>query len=258
MSRDVSVEFRADGEVVITKHADTPEARETVEALRRAIESFNENSPEFTAGAYDPPPGDGDEEDDEDETETELSPRERARRQRQLAERIAESGRLESTAELLKGVAMMDSETLIEKINAAGLGLVMVKRFLEKTDSDELTEQQVTDLLLGAWGAEFGKRFQAQDEEGRIARAAVMKARDAGWFKPTAVETGERALANTTPARGEKANPLREQIVRDKAVASPFLSQEQLAAYADAMVAELERMARGKQERARPGTLENV
>jgi hypothetical protein len=101
---------------------------------------------------------------------------------------------------------------------------------------------------------EFGKRYTAQTEEGRIARQATMKARDAA-FTPTVVATGERALATTTPSRGEKADPLGDRIIRDKAVGSPFLSQEQLAAYADQMVEYLENMARRKQ---RPGTLTNV
>jgi hypothetical protein len=211
---------------------------------RFVVEEVDKNDGDgFTAGAYDDPEkGDDDREDlENEEDETELSPRERARRQGQLQGRIAETGFQESTKR-----NTMNPDLLIEKINGASLGFAVVKRLLEKTDSDELTESQVTALLMGTWGREFGKRFQAQDEDGRIARAAVMKARDAAWFKPTAVETGERALANATPARGEKADPLRERIVRDKAVASPFLSQEQLAACADAMVAELERVTRGR------------
>jgi hypothetical protein len=256
MSKDVEVEFRGD-EVIIKRFSDSPEAFETVEALKRAVAWFNKDETDFSPGAYDEP-GDDDEEGDEDKTETEPSPRERARRQRQLAENVAERDRLEATNKLLKGVAMIDSDTLIQQISKAGLGFAMVKRFVEKTGSDELTEGQVTALLLGAWGAEFGKKFQANDSDGRIARAAVAKARDAGWFKPPAVETGERALAETSRRGGAKTDPLRERVIRDKAVASPFLNQEQLEAYADAMCAELDRSARGKQERARPGTLENV
>jgi hypothetical protein len=69
--------------------------------------------------------------------------------------------------------------------------------------------------------------------------------------------TGERALAAAKQPLGSK-NPMRERIIRDKRFASPFLNQGQLERYADAMVAELERVARGKQERARPGTLESI
>jgi hypothetical protein len=221
---------------------------------RFIVEEVDKNDDTFTAGAYDPPPGDDDKEDDENETETELSPRERARRQRQLAENVRETGRLESTR---KDLAMLDPDVLISQVSKAGLGFTVVKHFLEKTDSDELTESQVTALLMGAWGAEFGKKFQTNDEEGRIARAAVAKARDAAWFKPPAVETGERALAATTQPLGSK-NPLRERIIRDKQFASPFMDQAALERYADGMLAELERVARGKQERARPGTLTNV
>jgi hypothetical protein len=216
------------------------------------VEKIDDDRPE----AFRPEPGDRGP-DDEDEDDEELSPRERARRRRQLAENVAERGRLEATNKLLKAFSM-DTDALIEKISKAGLGLAVVKRFVEKTDSDELTEGQVTALLMGAWGVEFGERFQAQDDEGRIARAAVMKARDAAWFKPTVLATGERALAAVTAPRGERADPLRDRIIRDKAVGSPFLSQEQLERYADAMVEHLENMARGKQERARSGTLERV
>jgi hypothetical protein len=113
--------------------------------------------------------GDDDEEDDGDKTETELSPRERARRQRQMAENARETGRLESTRKR-DLTTMIDADVLIEQINKAGLGFAVVKRFLEKTDSDELTESQITALLMGTWGVEFGKRFQAQDAEGKIAR----------------------------------------------------------------------------------------
>jgi hypothetical protein len=128
---------------------------------------------------------------------------------------------------------MIDPDVLIEQINKAGLGLAVVKRFVEKHgNDDDLTEGQVTALLMGAWGREFGKRFQAQDAEGLIARQAVAKARDAAWLKPMATLTGERALAAASQARGERADPPRERIIRDKAVGSPFLSQEQLEAYA--------------------------
>jgi hypothetical protein len=253
MSKDVSVEFRADGEVIITKHADTPEARETVEAIRRAVALINKNDETFTPGAYGPGDGGEDREDEEDEAER----RARERRDRKLMENSRESGRLASTK---RDLTMIDPDVLISQLSKAGLGFAMVKRFVEKTESDELTEGQVTALLMGAWGAEFGKRFQAQDSEGRIARQAVEKARNAQWagaYKAAAL-TGERALATTTPRRGDKADPLRDRIIRDKAVASPFLSQEQLTDYADAMCAELERVARGRQERAYPGTLERV
>jgi hypothetical protein len=253
MSKDVEFELTSDGELIVKRG----DARDVIEAMRRAVAKNSDNDrPE----AFDPDADEDDDEDDDEETAAELSPRERARRRRQLAENARESGRLESTSKLLKGHPMISADYLIEQVNKAGLGFAMVKRFVEKAGSDELTEHQVTALLMGAWGlAEFGKRFQAQDAEGRIARQAVAKARDAA-FTPTILAIGERALAAATQPRGERSDPLRERIIRDKAVGSPFLSQEQLAAYADAMIAELERTARGKQERARPGggTLENV
>jgi hypothetical protein len=253
MSKDVSVEWR-DGEVVITKHADTAEARETIAAIKRAMEFFDKNSDEDRPEAFRPGPGDRGPDDEDEEDETELSPRGQARRRRQLAENVRETGRLESTR---KDLAMIDPDVLISQVSKGGLGFAMVKRFVEKTESDELTESQVTTLLLAEFGKDFAKRFQADTPEGRIARQAVEKARNAQWAgaHKAASLTGERALASVSQPRGEKADPLRERIIRDKAVASPFLSQEQLAAYADAMVAELERVTRG---RARPGTLESV
>jgi hypothetical protein len=253
MSKDVSVEFLADGEVRITKHRDTEEARETVEAIKWAVEFFNKNSDEDRPEAFDPDAGEDDNE-HTDDVDT-LSPRERRRRDQKLIENSRESRRVESTA---KRYPMIDPDVVIAKVSEAGCGFALVKRFAE-SGSDELTEHQVTALLLGAWGVEFGKRFQSQTEEGRIARAAVMKARDAA-FTPTVLAIGERALAVTSGARGEKADPLRERIIRDKAVGSPFLNQEQLAAYADQMIQHLEGLVRGKQERSRPGggTLERV
>jgi hypothetical protein len=261
MSKDVSVEWRDDGEVIITKHRDTPEARETVEALRRAIEFFNKNDPEFTAGAYDPPPGDGDEEEgDEDKTETELSPRERARRQRQLAENVRETGQLEAT-KLLKGhTPMTDPDTLIAEIGKRqGLGLAVVKRFVEN-GTDELTEHQIVSLATSDLGgaAAFAKRYQGDDALGRMLREACAKARDAAWFAPTVLATGGRALATAVKPGAGKGDPLCEQIVADKRTAAPWMSEEELNRYAAAMAAEIDRVTRGKQERARPGTLENV
>jgi hypothetical protein len=257
MSRDVSVEWRDDGEVIVTKHRDTEEARGTIEAIRRLVEGINKNSDEYTEGAYgeheDAEHDQGD--DDAEDADEELSPRERARRDRKLIANARETARQTSTAK--RNLPMIDPDVMIEQVNKAGLGLAMVKRFAEM-GRDELTEHQVTALLLGAWGVEFGKRFQAQDAEGVMARAAVAKARDGAWFKPTATETGERALAATSQPCGEKADPLRERIIRDKAVGSPFLDQEALERYADEMMEHLNGLARGKQERTRPGTLERA
>ena len=53
MTRDVEVEIRGD-EVIITKHADTEDARGTVAAIRRAVEAYNKNSDHFTGEAYQP------------------------------------------------------------------------------------------------------------------------------------------------------------------------------------------------------------
>jgi hypothetical protein len=221
---------------------------------RFIVEEVGKNDGDgFTAGAYGP--GDGDEEEDvesEVESETPAERRARERRDRKLIENARESGRLASTK---RDLTMIDPDVLISQLSKAGLGFAMVKRFVEKTDGDELTEQQVTALLMGTWGAEFGKRFQAQDEEGRIARAAVMKARNAQWFAPTAVETGERALASAVhPGAGEK-DPLRERIIADKRTAAPWMTEEALERYAAEMARELDRAGRAK---AKPGTMERV
>jgi hypothetical protein len=44
--------------------------------------------------------------------------------------------------------------------------------------------------------------------------------------------------------------------VGEKRTAAPWMTEEELGRYATGMLAELERAARGKQERTRPGTLE--
>jgi hypothetical protein len=256
MSKDVSVEFRGD-EVVITKRADTAEARETVEAIRRAVELFNKNTDEMTAGAYDPP---GEDDDEADKDEAELTPAEReTRRQRLLIEAARsagvpppDSGRM--VPKRLKGdTAMID--TLIEQVSKADLGFAVVKRFVEK-DGDELTEHQITALLMGAWGTEFGKRFAAQTPEGLIARYAVAKAKQAAWINKAAPLTGARALATAVQPGAGKGDPLRERIIADKRTAAPWMTEAELDRYAAEMARELDRAARGKQERARPGTLE--
>jgi hypothetical protein len=226
MSRQVSVEYIGD-EVIIRKHNNSPVAEEAVAALRRAFEGMNKNTDETTAHACD-----ADELDEEDEEEP--SRRERERRRQQLAENVHERGRLESTRPSLtvpkrstKGdTPMPDPEFIISKICEAGLGFTVVKHYVERQGGDDdLTEGQVTDLLLGAWGAEFGKRFQAQDEEGRIAREAVSKAKQAGWInahKSSAASSdpsvraagGREALATgrgSQGARRTEADKLRDQ-----------------------------------------------
>jgi hypothetical protein len=263
MSKDVSVEFRGE-EVVITKHNDSREATETVEALRRAVEFFNKNTDEMTAGAYGP--GDDDEEDDEDEREAERSQRERERRRRQLAERVAERGRLEATNKLLKGIAMIDTDALVEKIDnnlielaaKQGCGIAVLKAYVEE-DRYRWCERQVTKILTDAWGKDFAKNLQSQTPEGLTARQALEKARNAQWLAAykAAPLTGERALAVTVNPRVER-DPVRERIVTDKRNAAPWMSEEELDRYATEMKVALERAARGKQERSRPGTLERA
>ena len=152
---------------------------------------------------------------------------------------------------------MIDSDTLIEQITKRrGLGLAMIKRFAE-AGTDQLTEHQIVNLAtsdLGG-GAEFAKRYQGDDQLGRMLRTATMKARDAAWFKPAAPLTGERALATTVQPGTTERKAMRERIVADKRTASPWMSQAELEAYAEAMERELERAGRAK---AKPGTMERV
>jgi hypothetical protein len=201
--------------------------------------------------------------------EDELTPEEQKERRRRL---IAEQERLQaeqSAAATAAGVApnpyrtgkvnaMPDLEFLVEKINEAGLGLAVIKRFVEKQgNDDDLTEHQIVQLAMGACGgaAEFSKRYQGDDELGRILRTATMKARDAAWFKPTVVATGERAAAAAVHPGAGKIDPLRARIIADKRTAAPWMSEEELDRYAAEMARELDRTARGK---AKPGTMERV
>jgi hypothetical protein len=246
MSKDISVEWGDDGEVIITKHRDTEDARSTIEAIKRLVDGINKNTDEFTAGAYDEPNGDDDEE-DEAELEAELSPRERERRRSRR--RLIEAEERAGPARTRKVATMIDSDTLIGQIAKRQLGFVVLKRFAE-AGTDELTEAQVTDLLLGEWGREFGKRFQAQDEEGRIAREAVAKARNAQWNAarkagPTVHATGGRALAFAVQP-GKNAE--RERIINQARTVSPWWTEEELGRYADGLQAELQRAARRKAE----------
>src|SRR6516225_5765301 len=96
MSKDVSVEWRGD-EVIITKLANTREADETVEALKRAVEFFNKNDDSYTSGANgdheDAEDRDDDEHDERDEEEAELTPRQRrAAEKRRLLAALARLG----------------------------------------------------------------------------------------------------------------------------------------------------------------------
>lgn len=73
---------------------------------------------------------------------------------------------------------------------------------------------------------------------------------------------GDReALAVGRGSQGAKpteADRLRERIIADKMTAAPWMTAEQLGTYATGMLAELDRLARTKQNQTRPGTLERV
>jgi hypothetical protein len=286
MSKDVEVEWRADGEVIITKHRDTEEARETVEAIRRAVEFFNKNDGEYTPGAY----ADHEDADDDDDGE-ELSPRERVRRERQMAEAARETGRLASTRKA-KTMTMDDLTGVVSNICKRADGITVTKLatvevekgaslFSSYERSAMLTAiakasdrgggsddrvfsrflQDPGNLLFRQWAllpvdvAELRKRSTLFDDVIAKARAAGdgdLGTRAIGGREAFAVGAGERGDRRT------EADALRERIIADKRAGAPFMTDEQLARYADGMLAELERAPRGKQERARPGTLERV
>jgi hypothetical protein len=189
MSKDVSVEFRDDGEVIITKHRDTAGARETVAAMRRAIELFNKNDDDRPE-AFDP---------DSDNDAPRTPEEEKERRRRMLAE-AAEKERERSAAITATGVpphplktrkvaTMIDTDDwiqkidndLIEKIRKAGCGLAVLKRYVDE-GRERWSEHQVAKILMNHWGKDFATNYQAQNSDGLLARRAIEKARNAAWM----------------------------------------------------------------------------
>jgi hypothetical protein len=299
MSKDVSVEFLADGEVRITKHRDTEEARETVDAIKRAVEFFNKNDGDYTPGAYadheDAEDDDQGEHDDGDE-EAELTPRQRrAAEYRRQLEALARAGVPPpgtTTTRKARTMTMDDLTGVVSNICKRADGITVTKlatfevgqggsRFssFERasmigaiakaqdcgggSDDQKFSRflQDPGNMLLRQWAmlpadvAELSKRADLFDDVIAKARAAgdgVMGTRAIGGREAFAVGAGERGAART------EADARREEIIANKRTAAPFMTEAQLGRYADDMLAELERVARGKQERARPGTLERA
>jgi hypothetical protein len=258
-------ELSEDGEI-ICKYADR---RDVIVAMKRAIAK---NDPEMTAAAYD---GDEDDEHDEhgedDEDETELSPRERTRRGRKLIQNARESARQARTK---RDLPMIDPDVVIAQVSKAGLGLAVVKRFAETGAGDELTEHQIVKLAMGELGAAaFSKLYQSDDELGRMLRTATTKARNAQWagaYKTRAAGDGNlgvralggrEAFAVGRGSQGSKpteADKVREAAIEQQMRLGRWKTVEDAARYVDGLQAELNRMARAKQQRSRPGTLDRV
>jgi hypothetical protein len=296
MSKDVSVEFVGD-EVIITKHADTAEARETVEAIKRAVEFFNKNDDQYTAGAYGEHEDADDEDretDEEDEEENTLSERERQRRRdRALARagvpppsatRKARTMTLDDLTNVVSTISKRADAVTVNKLatfevgqggsrfssferatmvgaiakakdRGAGSDDQKFSRFLQDPDNTLLRQW----ALLPADLAELGKRSTLFDDV--IGKARASGDGDLGT-RALAGHTGGRTVlavgAGSAGAKPTESDALRDQIIREKRTAAPWMSDEQLGRYATGMLAELERAARGKQERSRPGTLERA
>jgi hypothetical protein len=251
MSGDVEVEIVGD-EVVITKHADTEEARGTVAAIRRAVELFNKNTDDFTAEAYRDPDAadDGEDEDDDDEIDGgEPAARRRARRLQRDPAALAAALVGERTE---KRSETMTADAMIESIKKSGCAIAILKRFV-KEGKDAWSEFQITKILTDHWGADFAKNLQAQTPEGLLARRALEQARNAQFIDAyygkadhtvslePAVVAGREATAVNRPTAADRA---RERIIAEKRAAAPFMSDEQLAAYADSMIEHLGRIER--------------
>jgi hypothetical protein len=278
-NKNVSVEFVGD-QVIITKHADTEEARETVEALVRAIK----NDGEYTPGAYaDHADAEDDQGGEDDEEEAELTPRQRrAAEHRRELEALARAGVPPpgtTTTRKARTMTMDDLTGIVSNIckRADGKTVAKLAAYEVGQGGSRFSSFERASMIgsvakaAGGTGSDDQKfsRF-LQDPGNTLLRQWALLPADVGELAKrstlfddviakAAPLTGERALATQTQSPG-KVDPLRERIIRDKAVGSPFLSQEQLARYADEMMEHLNGLARGKQERSRPGggTLENV
>jgi hypothetical protein len=219
--------------------------------------------------------------DDDDEDEIEPSPRERERRRRQLAESV-ERGRLEAT-KLMKGLSMIDTDALVEKIDnnlielaaKANCGIAVLKAYVEE-DCYRWSEHQVTKILTDAWGIkDFAKNLEAQTLEGLTARKALEKARNQGWIAAykaraagdgaggAAALGGQRVYPRVTGAvlpvnNPTEADKLREAAIEQQMRLGRWQTVEEAARYVDGLQAELQRMARAKQQRARAGTMERI
>jgi hypothetical protein len=76
---------------------------------------------------------------------------------------------------------MPNVDEMIEAVSKSGVVFPLLKRFCE-TGNGELSEHAVTQLLLGAWGSkDFAKNLQSDTADGRIARAALQRAKHAAW-----------------------------------------------------------------------------
>jgi hypothetical protein len=108
--------------------------------------------------------------------------------------------------------------------------------------------------MIRADATELAKRSTLLDDvaKTRAAGDGDLGTRAIGGREAFAVGPGSQG------ARPNAASRMIEQIIREKRTAAPWMSEAELRAYAEAMNRELERAARSKQERSRPGTLERI
>jgi hypothetical protein len=243
---------------------------------------------DFTDGAYDPLDSD----DEDEESETEETPAERRDRLRRLlAEADARERRRNGapkrkawTVDDLTAIAetickSADPKTVVAKLAATeidrGASLftsyersVMLTAVAKAQDrgggpDDRVFSKFLQDpgnLLYRQW-ALLPADVAALRKRDSLLDALVAKTRAAGDGVGTRAAGGREAFAVGAGERGAtrtEADALRDRIIANKRAGAPFMSEAALSRYADDMLAELERAARGKQERARPGTLERV
>jgi hypothetical protein len=291
MKKDVEFELHPDGELII-KHADTEHARGIVEAMKRAVAAYNKNSEEMSSAAYDPPGDENEENEDETEIETEIepTPRERARRRRQLAERIAERGRLEATTKKASTMTMNDLTNIASSI-CKRADAITVKQLaaveVEKGASLFTSFERSAMLTAVAKAADRGggsddqktSRF-LQDPANRLllnwsllhADTTALAKRDTllddtvdKVSSPGAAPAlgGQRVYPRVTGAvlpvnKPTEADKLREAAIEQQVRLGRWQTVEEAARYVDGLQAELDRMARRKQTLARPGTMDRI
>jgi hypothetical protein len=255
------------------------------------------NTDETTAGAYDEPGDHEGDENDEDEAEAETQAERRARLRRELAEADGRERRRNAVPTRKAALTMDDlttvADTLCKRADAktiSKLAAAEVERggsiFTNYERSVMLTAvakaqdrgggsddrafskflQDPGNLLFRQWAllpanvAELRKRDSLLDD-------AVAKTRAAGDGAGGARALGgDRVYPRVTGAvlpvnRPTEADKEREAAIDQQMRLGRWQTVEEAARYVDGLQAELERMARAKQERARPGrpsTLERV
>jgi hypothetical protein len=287
MNRDVEFELRPDGELII-KHADTEHARGIIEAMKRAVALMNKNEdrPEgFRPGPGDPEP----DRDDQDEAETPAERRARERRDRKLIQNSRETGSLASTKrdpimtmDDLTGIA----ETICKRADAITVGklaatevergaslfssfersamLTAIAKAADRgggSDNQKASRflQDPANLLFRQW-ALLQPDVGALSKRDTLLDDVVAKTRAPGAAPALG---GQRVYPRGTGAvlpvnKPTEADKEREAAIEQQMRLGRWQTVEEAARYIDGLQAEVERMARVKQQRARPGSLERA